>query len=209
MEESNKVNDEMQNCEEKIITTEPKDDDSIWSSNKDESKSLTEYSDQMLDIKSALNHCILIKQILEKYDDQKVYDILKQIERIDLVQLLNGKENRFVPQRLLNAKDIIVEIEEWIHNLHCCIKDCTNNATIMYQNEDSDNFYCNDHAKEDFVKPINLEKEFIKCKSLLRELEKTLLFVQVQMMLINNEITEDGLYKIDVDKIKKKFNKLK
>ena len=54
-----------------------------------------------------------------------------------------------------------------------------------------------------------MKNEFNKSKPVLRELEKTLLLVQAEMILRGNENDEDNLYESKVNDVERKFNEIK
>ena len=132
--------------EEAKNTKEVKAKDNIKGGSKDEFKTSAEYNDQISNIKSIFKNCSLIKELTDKYGEEKVHQIAEQIEGIDLIKFLKAKGHSFFPKRVVNVKKIITNIENWLQNLYCCVKGCPHNAIITYEGESTDQIYCQGHA---------------------------------------------------------------
>ena len=100
--------------EETKITKEVNVKESNKGGTKNKFKTSAEYSDQISNIKSIFKNCSLIKELTEKHEDEKVHQIVEQIEGIDLIRFLKAKEHSFFPKRILNVKKIIKTIEFWL-----------------------------------------------------------------------------------------------
>ena len=74
-------------------------------------------------------------------------------------------------------------------DLRWSIDDCPHKAKLIYISENDGQIYCDAHANinEHTTKPLKFKSELSDCKSSLYELEKKLIFVQMQMAFIRNE----------------------
>ena len=132
--------------EETKSTKEVKEKESIKGGSKNEFKTSAEYSDQISNIKSIFKNCSLIKELTDKYGEEKVHQIAEQIEGIDLVKFLKAKGHSFFPKRIISVKKVIKNIENWLQYLYCCVKGCPHNAIITYEGESTNQIYCQGHA---------------------------------------------------------------
>ena len=163
-EDQNKTLGEgMQNFEkaDADIVEEVKADENILDSGKKEFETAAQYKEQVKNIQSLLDNCSQVTKLVKEHGNKIELEVTKQISRFDLVQLLNGKENSFIPQRLLNPKEIINKINKWLESFHCCIKDCPYQPKFIYEIEDSSKIYCEFHANEinDLSEVINFENK--------------------------------------------------
>ena len=85
--------------EEDKNTKEFKTKENIKGGSKNEFKTSAEYSDQISNIKSIFKNCSLIKELTDKYGEEKVHQIAEQIEGIDLVKFLKAKGSSFYPKK--------------------------------------------------------------------------------------------------------------
>ena len=175
--------------EEDKNTKEFKTKENIKGGSKNEFKTSAEYSDQISNIKSIFKNCSLIKELTDKYGEEKVHQIAEQIEGIDLVKFLKAKGSSFIPKRIVNVKKIIKTIEYWLRYLYCSFKDCPHNAIITYEGESTDQIYCQGHAdpKKHKGNQIVFQNELNECVLLLRELDKELLYVQAKIIIAKDE----------------------
>ena len=132
--------------EETKSTKEVKEKENIKGGSKNEFKTSAEYSDQISNIKSIFKNYSLIKELTDKYGEEKVHQITEKIEGIDLVKFLKAKGHYFFPKRIVSVKKIIKNIENWFQYLYCCVKGCPHNAIITYEGESKNQIYCQGHA---------------------------------------------------------------
>ena len=193
--------------EETKSTKEVKEKESIKGGSKNEFKTSAEYSDQISNIKSIFKNCSLIKELTDKYGEEKVHQIAEQIEGIDLVKFLKAKGSSFFPKRIVSVKKIIKNIENWLQYLYCCVKGCPHNAIITYEGESTNQIYCQGHAdpKKHKGNQIVFQNELNECVLLLRELEKELLYVQAKILIAKSEDEEDKSNESIIKDLEDKF----
>ena len=193
--------------EEAKSTKEVDAKENIKGGSKDEFKTSAEYNDQISNIKSIFKNCSLIKELADKYGEEKVHQIAEQIESIDLVKFLKAKGHSFFPKRIVSVKKIIKSIENWLQYLYCCVKGCPYNAIITYEGESTNQIYCQGHAdpKKHKGNQIVFQNELNECVLLLRELEKELLYVQAKILIAKSEDEEDKSNESIIKDLEDKF----
>ena len=205
-QKSNEIKEEAINTKEVKATNK-----NIKGGIKDEFKASDEDSDQNSNIRSKFYNNSPIKEITGKRGEEKVQQIVEQIEGIDLVKFLKAKGHSYFPKRIVNSKNIIKTIEYWLQYLYCSVKDCPYNAIITYSGESSDQIYCQAHADptKHFTEPIVFRNELTESELFLHELEKELLYVQAKIIIAKSENAEDKSYESIIEDLDSKLSIIK
>ena len=159
-----------------------------------------------------VSNCPLYKDLMEKEGEEKVIELIKQMDSTHILISLKGKEYFFEPEWLLDANEITNLIYIWLKNLHCSYKDCKLQAKCIFKNKDSNQVYCDIHAANEnhFAEAVRFEDKIAESKHDLHKLEARLLLVQAKMILFRTEEkTDDSSYVSKLSNLEIKFTELK
>ena len=86
----------------------------------------TSFEDKITNTKSVIRNLSEAKELSHKKEEM---DQLKnEIKDSSLMKIISENQYQFIPERLINIKKMIKEIEKWFKNLRCNHKSCTNQA---------------------------------------------------------------------------------
>ena len=86
----------------------------------------SKFKDKITNTKSVIHNLSEAKDLSQKKNEMN--QLKKEIKDSKLMKIISENQYQFIPERLIDIKKMIREIEEWFKNLRCNHKGCPNQA---------------------------------------------------------------------------------
>ena len=101
---------------------------SLKTKNIEDAKIEADYEEKITNIKSVLHNLSEVKELSKEKEEMN--QLKKEMIDSNLIDIISDNQYQFMPERLIDIKKMIREIEEWLKNLHCNHKGCPNQAIV-------------------------------------------------------------------------------
>ena len=86
----------------------------------------TNLEDKITNSKSVFQNLLVAKELSPMKEEMN--QLKKELIESNLMEILSENQYQFMPERLIDIKKMIREIEQWFKNLRCNHKDCPHQA---------------------------------------------------------------------------------
>ena len=100
--------------------------ESLWAQNTEYKEIETNLEDKIINSKSVFQNLLVAKELSPMKEEMN--QLKKELIESTLVEILSENQYKFMPERLIDIKKMIREIEQWFKNLRCNHKGCPHQA---------------------------------------------------------------------------------